>query len=213
MKRHCLVLIVAALAVVAVDAPAVAQKPSPCPAAFHVLHDDRVGDLQLPEGAYQLTPSELSCERAAQLFAEFLQDYNGVLPRPWRYAVEGAGQGSFSRGTGGAQFQVVRTGDITPATPPGPPSDGGGTHGSLVCPATFTVQHNDRVGALRLPRGDYRVTRLGARISCARTTRLFRRFLQRPSGRLFGNWIVLPAAGEFVKGSSHYGFQVERVED
>jgi hypothetical protein len=209
MKRRRLALFVATLTVVAGEAPAVAQQPTPCAATFHVLHDDHIGTLQLPEGAYQLSTVDQTCQRAAHLFTEFLQDYDGDLPRPWRFTVQDVGQGTFIGRN--ARFQVVRTGDITPATPPGPPSAGGGTHGSLVCPATFRVQHNDRIGALRLRRGDYRVTRLGVRISCARTTNLFRRFLRRPSGRLFGGWIVLARAGEFIRGTSHYGFQVERV--
>lgn len=211
MKRRRMVLFVLALAAaaaVAANAPAGVQAPVQCSATFHVLHDDRIGTLELPEGMYQLRATNMSCLQASQLLAEFLQDYDGVLPRRWSYTVQDVGQGTFTRGR--AQFQATRIGDVAPGTP-GHTVDGGGTHGALACPSSFEVQHNDRVGALRLPRGDYRITLLGSRLSCARASRLFARFLQRPSGRLFGRWVVLPRLGEFVNGSSYFGFQVELI--
>jgi hypothetical protein len=212
MRRHR-VLFLLALAIAAgaaASAPAVLQAPVQCSASFHVLHDDSVGTLELPEGAYQITATDLSCLRASHLFAEFLQDYDGKLPRPWRYTAQAAGQGTFARGSSAAQFAVLRTDDATPGTP-GHSSQGGGTHGDLACPGTFEVEHNDRVGALRLRRGDYLITLLGSRLSCSRASNLLARFLQRPSGRLFGDWVVLPDLGEFVNGSSYYGFRVKRV--
>jgi hypothetical protein len=207
-RRTILAVALAAAALAAVSASAVVQAPTQCGAAFHVLHDDRIGSLQLPEGAYQLATTDVSCLRASHLFTEFLQDYNGRLPQPWRYTVQGTGQGTFIRGTSSARFTVVRTGDVTPNTP-GHSTDGGGTHGALACPAAFEVEHNDRIGPLRLPRGDYRITRLGPRLSCARASNLFARFLDRPGGRLPGGWVLLPDLAEFVKGSTTYGFMVE----
>ena len=212
MRRHRLLLFAVALgaAAIAVNAPAVGQSRTACSATFHVQHDDRIGPLRLPEGAYQLSTSKLSCLRASHLFTEFLEDYNGKLPRPWRGTVQGSGQATFTSGRGRASFGVARAGDITPGTP-GHASQGGGSHGDLACPGSFEVEHNDRVGGLRLRRGGYRITPLGARLSCASATKLFARFLQRPSGRLPGEWVVLPDVGEFVNGSSFYGFRVKRM--
>jgi hypothetical protein len=212
MRRYRTALLVVAIAGVAVAATSTTAltqgTQTTCSASFHVLHDDRIGSLQLPAGAYQLTTVDVTCLRASHLFTEFLQDYDGVLPRPWRFAANAVGDGTFDRGTSGVSFRAVRTGDWTPGTP-SHPSDGGGSHGDLVCPAVFEVEHNDRIGSLRLPRGDYTISRLGARLSCARAALLLARFLDHPDGRLTGGWILLPAQAEFVKGSIRYGFRVE----
>jgi hypothetical protein len=210
MRRFRLPLFAVALgaAAIAVNGPAAGQSQTRCAATFHVQHNDRIGSLRLPEGAYRITTTRLSCLRASRLFTEFLQDWNGRLPRPWSYDVEGRGHGTFDAGR--ASFEVERTGAVTPDTP-GHPGQGGGSHGDLACPGTFEVEHNDRIGGLRLPQGNYRITPLGARLSCARASRLFARFLQRPSGRLPGDWVLLPELAEFVNDSSFFGFRVKRV--
>jgi hypothetical protein len=213
MRRHRMAFFVLALcaaALVSVNAPAVTQGPTQCTATFDVLHNDRIGSLRLPEGSYQLRTFDLGCARASHLFAEFLQDYNGDLPNPWHYTVQGTGRGTFIFGDAERRFVALRVGDTTPGTP-GHASEGGGSHGELACTSTFRVQHDDRIGPLRLRAGQYRITRLGARLSCGAAAKLLARFLDRPSGRLGGGWIVLPQLAEFVKGSSYYGFQVKRV--
>lgn len=209
LRRRLTILALAlcAAALIATGAPALMQGQTQCSATFEVLHNDRIGSLRLPEGSYQLRPFDLSCTRASHLFAEFLQDYNGRLPSPWRSTVQGVGRGTFIFGTAERRFVVVRVGTSTP----GHASQGGGAHGELVCPATFAVEHNDRIGPLRLRAGQYQVTRLGARLSCSRASTLLARFLDQPGGQLRGGWIVLPQLGEFVKGSSYYGFQIKRV--
>ena len=55
-----------------------------CPSTFQVLHDDSIGALSLPAGPYTITVKGLSCAAASTLFTRFLQDFDGVLPRPWR---------------------------------------------------------------------------------------------------------------------------------
>lgn len=212
MKRYRLLLFVVVLgaAAVAVIGPAAGQSQTRCAASFHVQHNDRIGSLRLPAGAYRITTTRLSCLRASHLFTEFLQDWNGKLPPPWRGSVQGSGRGTFTSDTSPAEFEVARTGRITPGTP-GHASQGGGSHGDLACPGFFDVEHNDRIGRLRLPQGDYRVTPLGARLSCAKASRLFTRFLSAPGGRLPGTWVLLPDLAEFINDSSFYGFRVKRV--
>jgi hypothetical protein len=211
MKRYRSILLACAVAVGAAvaSAPAQAAEPTQCTASFHVLHDDRIGSLQLPHGGYQLKTNELTCTKASALFAQFLQDYNGVLPKPWRYSAEATGQGTFTR-TRRQYFTAVRTGDAAAALP-GPASSGGGSHGDLLCPGSFDVLHNDRIGRLSVPKGPYLVTLLGGNLSCGTADRLFARFLDRPDGRLGGGWVVLPSSGEFVKGSSHEGFRFKAL--
>ncbi|MBK8293678.1 MAG: hypothetical protein IPK93_02470 [Solirubrobacterales bacterium] len=81
-----------------------------------------------------------------------------------------------------------------------------------VCP-TFRVLHNDRIGALSLPRGTYNVTTLdSARLSCASASKLFSRFLQDYDGKLQTPWIVNAAAKSFTKGrGSTTGFKVAKT--
>jgi hypothetical protein len=215
MKRRRLTLLALAAAAIALLAPtasALAQAPAPtqCSASFHVLHNDRIGSLQLPAGAYQLKTNELTCAKASVLFAEFLKDYNGVLPKPWHYTAARPGNGQFIRGNGAQGFAAIRTGDVATA-PAGAVADGGGSHGDLACPGAFEVLHNDRVGRLSVPKGEYSVTLLGGTISCSQADSLFARFLRDPDGKLGGGWVVLPATGEFVNGSSHNGFRIKPV--
>jgi hypothetical protein len=96
---------------------------------------------------------------------------------------------------------------VTPGTP-GHVSDGGGTHGDGAC-GFFDVQHNDRIGSLRLREGRYLVSSLGARLPCSAAIRLFRQFLRRPRGNLPGGWVVMGQTGEFLLRSTHYGFYVK----
>jgi uncharacterized spore protein YtfJ len=77
-----------------------------CPDTFRVLNNDSIGQLRLRKGSYRITLVNrgLSCQRAAQLFRSFLQDFQGTLPSPWRLAVQTA---TFTRGAGrSAGFRV-----------------------------------------------------------------------------------------------------------
>jgi hypothetical protein len=184
-------------------APA-AQASTVCPSTFQVLHNDRIGNLQLPRGAYQVrVDGGLTCAQSTSLFAAFLQDYDGVLPQGWRYKVRGNGRGLFTRRNPSLAFAVTfkRKG-------------GGGRRPArtLVCPNYFRVLNNDAIGALRLPAGQYRITRLSALSpSCTQASTLLASFLEDPDGILPGGWIVLPQEAAFVQSSLHYGFRIEPV--
>ena len=205
-------LALAAAAALGAGAPAQARAAQPCGATFHVLHDDGVGELRVPAGQYRLAVDELSCARASALFAEFLRDFNGVLPRPWRYSVAAPGRGTF-RGRG-ERFSVTRTGDVgSSGAAPGPATEGGGTHGDLRCRGTFDVVHTERVGRLRIPAGEYRISLLGGNLGCATAKRLLSGFLQRRDRRLGGGWVVLSGAAEFVRSSTHHGFRIKEALD
>ena len=190
-----------ALIALAVSVPAQARAQAPsCTTSFHVLHDDRIGSLQLPAGTYELATTNLSCAKASHLFVEFLEDFNGVLPGSWRSTVEGVGHGRFI-GSRGRSFTALRTGSGT--------TGGGGSHGDLQCPGVFEVDHDDRIGALRIPEGGYTITLLGGNLTCATAERYFRAFLKRPLGNLPRKWVVLPQSAEFMKFSSHHGFRIK----
>ena len=76
------------------------------------------------------------------------------------------------------------------------------------CGATFSVLHNDRIGDLKLPAGQYAITLIQPqRITCARASHLFARFLQDFNGVLPANWTLNVAKARFVN-SAGFGFKV-----
>ena len=89
------------LSVVALALPSASQAaPLRCPGTFQVLHDDHIGGMSLPAGPYVITvleSSRLSCDQASDLFRQFLEDYDGRLPRPW---VANNTTRTFTRGSG-----------------------------------------------------------------------------------------------------------------
>ncbi len=126
-----------------------------------------------------------------------------MLPRPWKL---NASAQSFSRGSSGAGFSVVRV-----ANPSG--GGGGGRHpgyGTL-CPGTFRVLHNDRIGVLTLPKGRYTITRLSLTgPSCGRASQLFTNFLDNDfDGILPRPWGLDPQTGTFRRGAGNFGFRVK----
>ncbi len=187
----CLTLaLAAALAALALTAAAPASAAG-CP-SFRVLHNDRIGPASLPAGSYEVVVEPgLGCRPAAQLFARFLEDYDGVLPKPWRVVAEGAGRASFTRG-GLPGFSVSRSGG----------GGGGGGNNLLgrLCGGTFTVNAGSRVGPLFFPRGRYLIylpPRSG--ITCRRATVLFTRFLAQPRGTLPFPWRLRNQTATFFK--------------
>jgi hypothetical protein len=187
-------IIAALLSVQALSASAkVAAVPSACP-SFRVLHDDRIGAAVLPAGNYAVTVAKgagLTCPAAAKLFTRFLEDYDGVLPRPWRVVAEGSGKASFSQGEE-VGFSVKR-------------SAGGGGEGTspelgVLCNGTFMVNSNVVLGPLTFPKGEYLLylpPRTG--ISCHRASVLFTRFLASPQGQLPFPWRLQNQTATFFK--------------
>lgn len=79
------------------------------------------------------------------------------------------------------------------------------------CASTFRILHNDHIGRLSLPRGNYRITILSSgRPSCAQASALFMRFLEDYDGRLPGGWRVAVASSTFVRAPG-VGFHVARA--
>ena len=180
--------------------------PAACPASFEVLHDDSVGPLRFPKGPYTLTvldPSTLTCAEASDLFRQFLEDFDGALPRPW---FANAASSTFSRGpSGSVGFRWALSN-----------AHGGGSGGhhpqGNACPGTFQVLHNDRIGSFAVPSGNYRMTLLSARrITCAKASSYFARFLQDFDGVLPAPWFIDPETGSFMRGSRNVGFRVKEL--
>jgi hypothetical protein len=78
------------------------------------------------------------------------------------------------------------------------------------CAGTFRVLHDDHIGRLVLPRGNYTITILASgRPSCAQASGLFTRFLEDYDGRLPGGWRVGAANSTFLRAPG-VGFHVAR---
>lgn len=176
-----------------------------CP-TFRVLHNDRVGPASLPAGTYDVTPasgSGLTCAAASKLFTRFLEDYDGVLPRPWRVVAEGEGQASFPQGSQPG-FSVALTG--------GGGGEGGNRSLGKLCPNAYTVNAGARVGPLLFPKGKYLLyLPTGSGISCNRAAVLFTRFLSQPGGTLPFPWRLKNQTATFYKPANptRSAFRVE----
>ena len=213
MKRATprLILCLAALAAFLAMPAAASATPQSCP-TFRVLHNDRIGMLQLPRGTYNMRTSnadKISCAQASRLFTQFLEDYNGILPSPWRYEVTSVGNGRFIRGRRGPSFRVSR---ITSGGGGG--GGGGGVHpdSGRRCPGTFMVLHNDRIGRLRLPRGEYTITLLQlGKLTCRQASQNLTRFLNIPSGNLPDPWVLYPQSASFRRGARGPGFRIKQL--
>ncbi len=181
--------LVAALSLLALigSAPAAAAT---CP-SFKVLHDDRIGPASLPAGNYEIkVKAGLSCEEGSKLFARFLQDWDGNLPKPWRVVAEGSGKASFTQ-AGQPGFSVERVG-----------GGGGGGNNELgkLCTDDYTVNAGGDVGPLFFARGQYALyIPPKSAITCRRASILFTRFLASPGGQLPFPWRVKTQTATFYK--------------
>jgi hypothetical protein len=202
LQRTLTALVVVAAATAAL-APSASAAPANCPGTFAVLHNDRIGGMQLPKGPYVITvldTATMSCTEASQLFSEFLEDWDGRLPRPW---VKNNRTRTFRAGRGSSTgFRVTPATGPNPPTPP-PPSP-------RVCPGYFSVLHNDRIGSFSIPKGRYRITLLAYRpITCQGAVRLFAQFLQDYDGVLPRPWVLDPGTGTFTRGHRNVGFRIK----
>lgn len=195
-------MLAAALALLVLAAPASAAPAQSvtrqaCPGTFQVLHNDKVGALSLPAGAYQITvanPATVTCAKAGQDLTEFLSDFDGKLRRPWTV---NAAQSTFQRGMdAGTSFSVARTGPAGGGQPPTNPT-------ANACNGYFRIRHNDHIGTLALHKGAYRLTLLNPKgLSCAAAARQLTGFLQDFNGKLSGFWKLNNATATFTRGGT-----------
>lgn len=180
--------LVAALALLALGGAASASAAT-CP-SFKVLHDDRIGAVSLPAGSYEVTVSGgLSCPASSRLFARFLSDWDGNLPKPWRATAEGSGKATFRGGSLSFSVRLSAGG-----------GGGGNTELGRLCPGTFTVNAGSNVGPLFFARAQYLVyIPAGSAIPCRRASILFTRFLAAPGGMLPPPWRVKTQTATFFK--------------
>jgi len=176
--------------------PAGAATPTTCP-GFKVLHNDRIGAAVFPAGSYTVTiqDTSLNCKSSAELFARFLEDWDGNLPKPWTVVNEGTGKSSFVRAITGGTIPGFSV-ELTQKS-----SGEGGTNPDLgkLCPGTFTVNSTTVVGPLRFTKGSFLIyLPAGSGITCNRASVLFTRFLG-AGGTLPRPWKLLNQTATFYK--------------
>ncbi len=179
------------------------KTPRSCPGYFRVLHNDSIGSFKVPKGQYRITlvgPRKINCATAAKRFAEFLQDFDGVLPKPWYLNKKTA---TFTRGkTAKVGFNINRA--------YGPSPNPNKNKKAVRCPGTFRVLNNDRIGKLILPKGPYYI-KVGNGLSCGGASNFFRQFLNRPDGRLPSPWKLNVGKARFQQGSGGPYFRVQKA--
>ena len=79
----------------------------------------------------------------------------------------------------------------------------------MKCPGTFMVQHNDKIGKLKLPAGSYQIS--VKQMSCQRASSLFAKFLQRPDGNLPNGWRLNVNRQKFSNPKRNISFRVNKV--
>jgi hypothetical protein len=180
-------------------APVAAEATKACP-GFRVIHNDRIGTAVFPAGTYtvNLEDASLNCKSSAELFARFLEDWDGDLPKPWEVRTDeegGPGSAFFLRGPRGG-FSVELTAKA--------PKEGSGTNPDLgaLCPGTFTVNSTTTIGSLRFTKGAFLIyLPQGTAISCGQASALFQRFLG-AGGSLPSPWKLTNQTATFFKPSN-----------
>jgi hypothetical protein len=176
-------------------APIAAEATKACP-GFSVLHNDRIGNVSFPAGTYtvNLEDTRLSCKSSAELFARFLEDWDGNLPQPWGVVSDGSGKAIFNRSAYGG-FSVELTAKA---------KEGSGANPDLgkLCPGTYTVNSTTTIETLRFTKGAFLVyLPKGSAISCNQASILFTRFLG-AGGKLPPPWKLLNQTATFYKPSN-----------
>jgi hypothetical protein len=175
-----------------------AATPKSCP-GFNVLHNDRIGPAVFPAGKYtiNLESASLDCKTGGELFARFLEDFDGVLPTPWKVSPEASGMASFLRGAvPGFSVELTKQGsggEIEKATNP--------DLGTL-CRNPFTVNHSTILRPLRFTAGKFLIyLPQGSTVSCETAVKLFAEFLS-ASPNVPSPWKLMAQTATFYKPSS-----------
>ena len=177
-----------------------APAPKSCP-SFQVLHNDRIGAAVFPAGSYtiNLESTTLDCKTGGELFARFLEDFDGNLPAPWNVVAEGSGKAAFLRGSGPG-FSV----ELTKKQTSGEIEKEGATNPDLgtLCRNPFTVNHTTTLRPLRFTKGQFLIyLPAGSTITCEGAVSLFAEFLGN-SPNVPSPWKLSSQTATFYKPAS-----------
>ena len=76
-----------------------------CPGTFRVLHNDRINNLSIPAGNYQIRVKRMACQSASNSFKQFLSAPGNVLPKGWKLIKP---KQKFKNAKGGYSFRISR---------------------------------------------------------------------------------------------------------
>lgn len=168
-----------------------ASAATTCP-SFHVLHNDRIGSVKVPEGQYSVTPKGVTCRNSSILIARFLNDWDGKLTPPW--VVSGGSTIKFTKVGTSESISMKRTVK---------PTGGGSNIQNGVCPGNFTVLHNDKVGGVALKAGQYRITTKG--LYCWFDVEKLAYFLNyNETGKLPSPWTIMKSGLKIQRSPNHW---------
>jgi len=186
--------------------------PKSCP-GFQVLHNDRIGAAVFPAGNYtiNLESATLDCKSGGELFARFLEDFDGKLDTPWTVSAEGSGKASFLRGSQPG-FSV----ELTKKQTSGEIEKEGATNPDLgtLCRNPFTVNHTTTLRPLRFTKGQFLIyLPPGSTITCEGAVSLFQRFLGN-SPNVPSPWKLTSQTATFYKPASptRSAFRIEPLD-
>jgi len=189
-----------------------APAPKSCP-SFQVLHNDRIGAAVFPAGNYtiNLESTTLDCKSGGELFARFLEDFDGKLDTPWTVSAEGSGKASFLRGSQPG-FSV----ELTKKQTSGEIEKEGATNPDLgtLCRNPFTVNHTTTLRPLRFTKGQFLIyLPPGSTITCEGAVSLFQRFLGN-SPNVPSPWKLTSQTATFYKPASpmRSAFRIEPLD-
>jgi len=222
--RRSRAVLIALAALIAVFALAIAARPAgaapkpmaPAPKScpgFQVLHNDRIGAAVFPAGNYtiNLESTTLDCKTGGELFARFLEDFDGNLPSPWKVVAEGSGMASFPRGSQPG-FSV----ELTKKQTSGEIEKEGATSPDLgtLCRNPFTVNHTTTLRPLRFTKGQFLIyLPAGSTITCEGAVKLFAEFLSN-SPNVPSPWKLASQTATFYKPASptRSAFRIEPLD-
>jgi hypothetical protein len=196
-------VLIAALALAVFTRPAGAAPMTPTPKAcpsFRVLHNDRIGPAVFPAGNYRITLEDksLTCKSGGELFARFLEDFDGNLPSPWKVAPKASGRASFLRGAlPGFSVELTKASSKAEEEKFVTNPDLG-----TLCRNPFTVNHSTVIRPLRFTAGKFLIYLPGgSMINCEQAVILFQKFLG-ASPNLPSPWKLSNQTATFYKPAS-----------
>jgi hypothetical protein len=207
---------VVALAIAAGPAGAAPKPTTPAPKScpgFQVLHNDRIGAAVFPAGNYtiNLESTTLDCKTGGELFARFLEDFDGNLEAPWNVASEGSGKAAFLRGSQpGFSVELTKKKTAGEIEKEGAATPDLGT----LCRNPFTVNHTTTLRPLRFTKGQFLIyLPAGSTITCEGAVKLFASFLGN-SPNVPSPWKLSSQTATFYKPASptRSAFRIEPLD-
>jgi len=204
--RSLLTLSFSVVAIAALPAAAQASTASASGACgqFRVMHNDKISGVSFPAGPYNMVNSGMSCAQTTKYMQQFLD--NDSVAKGWTVKLLSGQRRRFTK------LKTNPTVDFqaTPVAEPTPSAN------SLNCAGTFRVLHNDHIGAMSLPAGEYRIALNSADtpgLDCPSASHDFAYFLDHDwDGNLPRPWKMNTSQKSFyMNNNTRDGFNVKRV--